>query len=238
MEIAEITEELLSLSDKSGHVADFSLSLNPTSSKMLGVKVPHLRNLAKKIAKDDYKKFLKENPLDNFEMEMLQAMVIGYAKDDVEQILAQAAAFIPKIHDWAVNDAFCQTFKIARNFPEKIWNFLMTYAESRNEFEVRVVAVMILSHFLNETYIERAISVLDSLYTGKTRSKNDFYYAKMGVAWAIAEAAAKSPEKCFAYMSSKENHLDNWTYNKAIQKMKESFRVSDEMKMRMEKLKR
>jgi len=82
---------------------------------MLGVRLPELRKLAKKIAKDDYKKFLGQNPMDSFEMETLQAMVIGYAKDDLSEILACADDFIPKIHDWSVNDSFCQTFKICEN---------------------------------------------------------------------------------------------------------------------------
>ena len=83
----------------------------------------------------------------------------------------------------------------------------MQYADSRREFEVRVVAVMLMSHFLNDDYIDRVIEVLNHLYTGELPEKNDFYYAKMGVAWAIATIAAKYPEKCLKYMKSKEKDL-------------------------------
>ena len=242
MQIEEIKNELLSLADKSNgsatQYADFSKSLNPTSLPMLGVRLPELRKLAKKIAKEDYKYFLGHNPMDSFEMETLQAMVIGYAKDDITEILAVAADFIPKIHDWSVNDSFCQTFKISEKYPAECWDFFMQYADSRREFEVRVVAVMLMSHFLNDDYIDRVIEVLNHLYTGEFPEKNDFYYAKMGVAWAIATIAAKYPEKCLKYMKSKENQLDGWTFNKAIQKMNESFRVSDELKEQMKKLKK
>lgn len=220
--------------------ADFSKALNPTSLPMLGVRLPDLRKLAKEIAKNDYKEFLEENPMDSFEMETLQAMVIGYAKDDLSSILACAADFIPKIHDWSVNDSFCQTFKICEKpaCQKECWEFFMKYADSQREFEVRVVAVMLMSHYLIDDYIDRVIQVLDSLYTGKSPDKSDFYYAKMGVAWAVATIAAKYPEKCLAYMKSKDNHLDAWTYNKAIQKMCESFRVSEEIKEKMKSLRK
>ena len=114
----------------------------------------------------------------------------------------------------------------------------MQYAASRWEFEVRVVAVMLMSHYLNDEYTGRVIEVLDSLYTGATPSKDDFYYAKMGVAWAVATVAAKYPQKCLDYMKSPDNRLDAWTFNKSIQKMCESFRVSDRMKEEMRKLRR
>lgn len=236
MTIEEIRKELAALSG--GQYASFSKALNPTSLPMLGVRLPDLRKLAKKIAGEDYKKFLDENPMDNFEMETLQAMVIGYAKDDLTEILKRAKTFIPKIHDWSVNDSFCQTFKIAEKFPEECWDFFMQFAGSKKEFEVRVVAVMLMSHFLKEDYIDKVIKVLDSLYTGETVEKNDFYYAKMGVAWALATIAAKFPDKCLTYMKSKSNHLDSWTFNKSIQKMNESYRVSANLKEKMSALKK
>ena len=33
-----------------------------------------------------------------------------------------------------------------------------------------------------------------------------------------------------AYLKSSDNHLDKWVYNKGLQKIRESFRVSDEIK--------
>ena len=251
MEIKEIKDELYrragaekaaasSASGDKSQYADFSKALNPTSLPMLGVRLPELRKLAKKIAKDDYKSFLGQNPMDSFEMETLQAMVIGYAKDDLSEILACADDFIPKIHDWSVNDSFCQTFKICEkpDCQKECWDFFMKYAQSHREFEVRVVAVMLMSHFLTDDYIDRVIQVLNNIYTGDSPDKSDYYYAKMGVAWAVATVAAKYPEKCLDYMKSPDNHLDGWTYNKAIQKMCESFRVSPEMKEEMRKLRK
>lgn len=226
MDIEEVQKRLLAVS---GNNPEFYQKLTPGIKPVLGVRIPELRKLARKIAKEDYKGFLEANPMDTFEMETLQAFVIGYAKDDIQQILHYFRAFVPLVHDWSVNDSLCQTFRIARRYPQEVYDMLMEYADSKNEFEVRVVAVTLMSHFLNDTYIDRVIEVLDRLHA-------EDYYAKMGIAWAVATVMAKYPDKCMAYL--KNNHLDDWTYNKSIQKMIESFRVSDEDKATLRTMRR
>ena len=226
MTIAEIKDFL---QQNAGHNTKFSEMIIPGADPIMGVRLPVLRVLAKKIAKDDYKSFLRDNPMDNFEMQTLQGMVLGYAKDDIYVLLDYAREFIPKIHDWSVNDSFCQTFKIARKYPREVFDFLMEYKESQNEYEIRVVTVMLLSHFLTDDYVDDVIDVINSLCT-------DTYYAMMGVAWTVATIMAKYPDKCISYMVSDRNALDDITYNKAISKMKESYRVSDENKRYMETL--
>jgi len=228
MTIAEVRAVISRLS---GNNPNFYKKLIPNSSPICGVRIPELRKLAKRIAKEDYKDFLDKNPLDTYEMETLHAFVIGYASDDIHIILEYLQDFIPKIHDWSVSDSLCQSFKIARKYREEVFDMLMQYRDSQREFEVRVVAIILMSHFLVDDYIDEVINVLDSLYAHE-------YYAKMGIAWAVATIMAKYPDKCLEYMKSEENKLDNWTYNKAIQKMKESYRVTDEMKKIVDGMKR
>ena len=191
MTIESIKEELRQNADLKN--AEFSSKLNPTGKVTMGVRLPVLRQIAKKIAKEDYKWFLDNNPLDSFEMESLHAFVIGYAKDDISVILKYLDDYIPKIHDWSVNDSLCQTFKIARKYPKETFDVLMKYKDSKREFEVRVVAIMLMSQFINDEYIERVIEILDGLYT-------DSYYSRMGVAWAVATVLAKYPDKCLEYI--------------------------------------
>lgn len=207
----------------------FTSGLIPGSDMILGVRIPMLRDLAKKIAKDDWRTYLKEARDDSYEEICLQGFVIGYAKAEIDEVLSYAAAFIPRIHDWSVNDTFCATFKIARKNREKVWDFLMQYKDSSNEFEQRVVAVMLMDHFLVPEYIDRVLTVWDEL-------KHDGYYRKMGVAWGIATAYAKFPKETHAFLM--DNHLDDFTYNKSIQKMIESYRISPEEKEVLRTMKR
>lgn len=202
----------------SAHQASFSSSLTPNCKPMLGVRLPELRKIAKEIAKEDYKGFLEECPDTYFEYETLQAYVLGYAKDDIETILSYGDRFLPKIKDWSVNDSFCQNFSIARKYPERVFDWLMKYAKKEEEFPQRVVAVLLMSHFLVPEYIDKVLSVMDML-------QYDGYYTKMGVAWCVATAYAKFPKETAAYLN--HNQLRDWTYNKAIQKMCESYRVAD-----------
>lgn len=208
---------------------EFTSGLIPGSSTILGVRIPVLRDLAKKIAKGDWRTYLKEAQDESYEEICLQGFVIGYAKADIDELLVYAAVFIPKIHDWSVNDGFCATFKIARKHREKVWKFLMQYKNSENEFEQRVVAVMLMNHFLEADYIDRVLAVWDEL-------NHEGYYCKMGIAWGVATAYAKFPEETHAFLL--DNHLDDFTYNKAIQKMLESYRISAEDKEALRAMKR
>lgn len=202
-------------------LADFSSGLNPNCKPMLGVRLPELRKIAKEIAKSDYKDFLMHGPDMYFEYETLKAYVLGYAKDDIETILSYADCFVPTIKDWSVNDSFCQNFTIARKYPERVYEWLMDYAKKEEEFSQRVAAVLLMSHFLVPEYIGKVLSGMDML-------QYDGYYTKMGVAWCVATAYAKFPKETAAYLE--DNKLQDWTYNKAIQKMCESYRVAEEDK--------
>ncbi len=188
-----------------------------------GISIPELRKFAKKVAKDNYKEFVELDDYSSFELKLLHAFVLGYAKDDINSLLKYFKAFIPQVDDWAVNDSLCQNFKIARKYPKEVWNFVMKLSKSKKEFESRIVSVILLSHYLNDEYIEKVIEVLDSLNT-------DYYYSQMGVAWAIATVMGKYPEKCLSYLKSNNCNLDKITYSKSLQKIRESFRVSKQIK--------
>lgn len=212
----------------------------PNSKPCIGVRVPVLRSLAKKIAKEDYQSFLRDFPEEYLEHQALKAFVLGYTKDDIDTILEYATAFVPSIQDWMVNDAFCQTFSIARKYPEQVWEWLMQYVDAGNpidgsqsfdpsgEYPQRVVAVTLMSHYLNDNYYERVLEILPKL-------THPAYYTKMSVAWAVATAYAKYPTATKVLLD--EHQLDPWTHNKSIQKMIESFRVSEEDKVMLRNLK-
>ncbi len=166
---------------------------------------------------------------DYLEEELLKAFIIGYVKDDIENVLECAARFVPKIHDWCVCDGFCQTFTIARKHRESVFAWACRYIGSDKEFEQRVVAVLLMSHFLVDAYYQQVLDIMNRL-------KHDGYYTKMGVAWCVATAYAKYREATQEFL--KKNELDDWTFNKSIQKMIESYRVPEEDKDMLRGMKR
>ncbi len=204
-------------------IKDIKIELDKIKRTKFGISIPELREFARKIAKSYYSDFIQNKDFSTFELKLLYAFVLGYAKDDINDLIRYFEDFIPQVNDWAINDSLCQSFKIARKYPEIFWNFIMKYKNSKKEFESRVVSVCLLSHYLNDKYIDKVIKVLDKLNT-------DDYYSQMGVAWAFATIMGKYPQKCLDYLQSTDCHLDKTTYNKSLQKIRESLKISDDIK--------
>jgi 3-methyladenine DNA glycosylase AlkD len=160
---------------------------------------------------------------------MLQGMVIGYIKEDIETILKLVKAFIPLIDNWAVCDSFCNGLKITKNHKERVWEFLQTYLQSDREYEIRFGVVMLLNYYIDPVYAPRAFAHFD-------RIRHEGYYVKMAVAWAVSIYYVVLPEVTLKYIRSSQ--LDDFTYNKALQKITESLRVDKEKKEMIRSMKR
>lgn len=89
--------------------------------------------------------------------------------------------------------------------------------------------IIILDYYLTDEYINEVFSIFD-------RVKKEDYYVKMAIAWTLQVAYVKYKERTMKYL--KNNKLDDFTYNKAIQKMIESYRISKEEKDILRKMKR
>lgn len=222
-----IKEQLIKLAEED--YKKFSSSLTPGAGNMLGVRIPVLRKMAKDIAKGDYREYYKEASSDTFEEKMLQGMVIGYIRADIEEILRLVKDFIPLIDNWALCDSFCAGLKITKRHKERVWDFIQPYLYSDKEFEIRFGVVMILDYYVDEKYAPKAFEHFD-------RIKHEGYYVRMAVAWAISVYFAKLPGITLEYM--KNNRLDDFTHNKAIQKTIESYRVDQTMKEMIKTLRR
>ena len=59
----------------------------------------------------------------------------------------------------------------------------------------------------------------------------------MGVAWAVSLCFIRFPERTMRWLAA-QCPLDDWTYNKSLQKIVESYRVTDTDKSAVRALKR
>lgn len=207
---------------------EFHSSLCPNVEKIIGVRVPELRNIAKEIAKEDYDKFLEQSKDEYYEELVLQGLVIGYAKISIQETFKYLKKFVPKINSWAVCDTTCSNLKITKKYMNEMWRFLEQYINSRNEYEIRFALVMYLNYYLTDDYIDEILQKIDKI-------NNDKYYVQMAIAWLISFAYIKQKEKTEKYLQ--KNNLDKFTLNKSIQKICESYRVSEEDKARLRKYK-
>jgi len=222
-----IRKQLMEMADE--EYRKFSSSLIPNVDNILGVRLPELRKLAKNIAKGDWRTYLAQADNRYFEETMLQGLVIGYAKTDIEERLRYVADFVPRIDNWSVCDSFCTGLKFTKNYRSLMWDFLQPYLSSDKEYEIRFGVVMLLLYFVEDEYIERVLQWMD-------RIRHEGYYVKMAVAWAISVCYVKYPEPTMAFL--KNNTLDDFTYNKALQKIIESLRVDSETKHVLRSMKR
>lgn len=224
-----IREELLNLKDDEYN--KFNKKLCPdTNLEMLGIRIPILRNLAKELAKEDYKMYLGNIENKYFEEVILEGFIIGYSKIDIEEKLELIKKFVPKIDSWAISDTFCPTLKIKEKDKDKVWNFIMPYLKSEKEFEVRFAVIMMLDYYIGDEYVDKVILELDKI-------ENNGYYAKMAVAWTLVEIGIKYNEKLMKYLKG-ENKLDKFTYNKTLQKLRESYRIDKNQKEELKKMKK
>ena len=216
----EIRKKLEELADKK--YKEFHTGLCPNSNEIIGVKVPILREFAKEIAKNENIEEYLNNALDNsYEEILLQGMVLGNWKTDIETFTKYLKKFIPKINSWAVCDVSVAGFKITKKNMEYMWEFIQKYLKSNKEFELRFAIIMMLDYYLTEEYIDNVLEILKNI-------KNDAYYVKMAIAWCIQVAFVKFENKTMKFL--KEENIDKWTYNKALQKILESYRVNENTK--------
>ena len=208
---------------------EFHSSLLPGTDNVLGVRIPELRKLAKEMVKEDWRPYFEEAPNYYYEEDMLRGFLIGYAKMDLNERFERIRQFLPSIHNWAVCDCFCATMKITKRHMREMWEFLQPLFLSDEPYMIRFAVVMALNYY---TLPEYAPYIFD--YFNKIENRD--YYVQMGIAWAVSIFYIKLPEMTEQYL--KENKLDDFTHNKAIQKICESYRVDSQVKKKLRELRR
>lgn len=207
----------------------FSSSLLPGVKNVAGVRLPILRKIAREIYKSDWQTFLDNNSFEFMEEKMLKGMVIGLLKEPSNIIFSYIEKFIPNIDNWAICDSFCCGLKFINKHKNETWNFIQKYLNSTKEYEIRFGAVIILNFFVEEDYIDQALKNLCKIKT------ND-YYAQMAIAWALSICYIKFEEKTLNQIL--KSKMDKFIFNKTIQKIIESNRISKETKSKLKLLKK
>ena len=197
----------------------FCCSLIPGLENAIGVRVPMLRKFAKDLVKSNYD--MDSLLLDTYEEILLKGFMIGYSKISLDLRLKYIEEYLPYITNWGICDMFVSTLKFTKQNKDVVYAWMLKYV-SGSVYEVRFVVVMLLTYFMDDGYIEKCLSIFDSISC-------DDYYVKMAVAWAISVAYIHYPKRVIQYLD--EYSLDLWVYNKAITKIIESNRVSLEEKI-------
>ncbi len=226
MDLNEIKNKLQSAYDEKN--AAFFLKISPLAKNVTGVRVPYLRKLAKEIIKGDVKYFLDNYIIETHEEFLLKGIVIGSSKFSLEEKFAYLEKFVPEIYDWSGCDVVLSSFKFKDNELGRVYDFILKYRYSKNEYETRFMIVMLFK-FLKEDYLDKIKEILET-------ENFDKYYTQMAAAWLISVMFVKYKDYTLLYLNN--NSLNDFTYNKALQKIMESLRVTKEDKELVKKMKR
>lgn len=203
---------------------EFSSKLTKTKYPIIGVRIPYIKKMAKEM-KDESLSFFDTK---YFEEVMLEGLVIGYCKD-IDLVISKLSSFINKIDDWSVCDSCCANLKITKKNKEKMWTFITNYKGCNDEFKVRFMIVMMMDYYLEDNYISKIFDIIDNISC-------DFYYSNMAISWLLATALAKKERETLKYLENAK--INDFVFNKTISKACESYRIRDDLKEYLRKIKR
>lgn len=226
MKRKELLKILLENKDEEYKV--FNDKIINTNKKTIGVRIPILREISKKIMKEDYVLFLNDVKDEYHEEIIVEGLVISKLKD-VNNVINMIDNYIIKIDNWCTCDTFASSLKIINKNKSRFYSYVYKNIYSNNPWMVRLCFVILHSYYVEEEYINDIFKMIDN-------DNNSFYYVMMAKAWLISECYIKYPKQTFEYL--KRTNIDDITFNKAISKICDSYRVTKEDKIVLKKMKK
>lgn len=221
-----IRDILLKLSDEK--YKSFQLSLMPgvPSEKVIGVRVPVVRNFAKEIkGTPKAYAFMESLPHTYYDEDNLHGILISMEKD-YRRAIDLLDDFLPFVDNWATCDLI--TPKIFANHQEELLVKIWEWMESEHTYTVRFGVEMLLKFYLDDGFSREQADAVAAL-------RSEEYYVNMVRAWYFATALAKQYDGVISYLE--EKRLDAWTHNMTIRKAIESYRIPKEKKDTLRRLK-
>lgn len=223
----KIQNRLFELQDK--EYADFQYKLTPGIPRELfiGVRVPEVRKLAKNYVKqEESSEFIRALPHHYYDENVLHGLLISEIKD-YKECVAAVDAFLPYVDNWAVCDIMSP--RVFKKHKEELLIKIREWIASDHIYTCRFGIEMLMSHFLDDDFKAEYLELPANVHS-------DEYYVNMMIAWYFATALAKQWDRTIPYIEDQK--LDIWVHNKTIQKARESYRITDEQKEYLKKLKR
>lgn len=214
-----IRKELFECADLS--YREFQAKLTPTVpiDKMIGVRTPIARKLAREYAKDsEIELFLQDLPHQYYDEDNLHAFILEYTKD-FEQCVKQVDAFLSFVDNWATCDMMSP--KVFKKHKEKLLPYIEKWIDSKETYKIRYGMELYMNLFLEEDFSMEYANRVAAI-------QSEEYYVNMMIAWYFATALAKQYEAILPILE--EKRLSKWVHNKSIQKAVESNRITKEQK--------
>lgn len=226
-----IEQDLKKLADPDYQAFQSKLVPNIDANLVLGVRAPVLRKYAKDLTKahrDEALTFMQQLPHTYYEENNLHGELIGLLAKSPEDTFTMLDSFLPYVDNWATCDLIrVKAFKMDLS---ATLNKIKEWIASDPEYMVRFGVVQLMTLFLDEAFEPEHLNLVASI-------KREEYYINMARAWYYSYALIKQPEATIPFFEKRPAALDTWTYNKSLQKARESRRISPEQKAYFQSLK-
>ncbi len=224
----KITQRLQALAE-SDYKA-FNQKLIPTTYEIQGIRMPALKKLAKELASDlDIRFYLQNAEYTTYEHILLYGLVVGQVKDlSLEMFFRYFDPLILRFDNWAHVDCLISFLKLFKKYPDEVLTHFLPLKTYEGEFTKRTFVIFLMDHCMDQTHIDTTLIHLSEVPQGQ-------YYVDMGIAWALSAGLIKFYESTLPYLEQRV--FTKFVHNKAIQKARESYRISPEIKEYLKSMK-
>lgn len=199
--------------------AEFSSKIANSNYPLIGIRIPILRKIANELLKGKYFEYLKNCQFTCFEDTLLFGLIV--AKLENKDFLEFLPIYLKNADSWSHIDSFVASINFVNKNKEQFLTFIKNNIEGAEGFELRFYLVALMTFYLDEENLSYIFSTCE-------RFDEKGYYNDMAIAWLISVAFVKFKEKTFEFI--KNCKLSNFTLNKSISKINDSFRVTKESK--------
>ena len=212
---------------------DFQAKLVPTveEDRILGVRTPTLRTLARRLVRerpDDVRAFLAAPAHATYDEMNLHGELIGRVAKEPEEAFGLLDAFLPLVDNWATCDLI-RVPAFRRDLPA-VLERIRGWVAAEPEYVVRFGVVQLMTLFLDDAFEPEHLTLVASINRPE-------YYVNMARAWYFSFALIKQSAATLPLFERRPIALDAWTHNKALQKARESRRITPEQKTYLQSLK-
>ena len=206
----------------------FQSKLVPTNKTILGVRIPIIRALAKTSKITELETLLKMTNRTILEEVLLTSAIISHSGQSFEKMIPFLEDIISCYDNWEETDFLATSLKQLKKEPEiglKWINKLL----AMDTYQIRLGYVLLLNYYILDQYLVTIFELVEN-------NTNSDYYVKMAIAWLLSMCYIKYPKETEKYL--KKSTIDDWTYNKTIQKCIESKQITKEQKNKLKAQKR
>ena len=207
--------------------------------RILGLHLPEMKQVAKELTKQPDASTIihafEEEHIKNrfgltYEETLIWGLTINALKCPLDERFQLLKTYIPVLDNWAVCDSFCCNAKWAIKVPSQtLWEFLLPYFQSKQEFEVRFAIVMAMCYLLKNEWLTLVFQELENINLPSIHSEylslHTPYYVRMGMAWLLATSLAKYPDETRDFVNT--STLTEDVKKLYARKARESFRTKN-----------